>query len=133
MRPQHILVTIAVGAAASPAILHKRCSPLRDEEYQSGHLPPVPCWLAADPACQAFIPQGTDIDVDHDTSSATVRGISAACVSTIAEEHAREKDGRKTYGWTEKIGKLDTSEEGILRITGMSCDTVQQYLQLQHE
>lgn len=133
MQPKTLLISLVAGTAAAPSILRKRCSPIRDEAYQNGYLPPVPCWLTFDPACQPFIPQGTEIEVDHDTSSATVRGISEFCVATIAEEHAREQDGRRTYGWTEKIGNLNTTEEGVLRITGMSCATVEAYQDLRHE
>lgn len=115
---------------ASAATLRKRCSPIVDAEYQNGYLPPVPCWLEPDPACQPFIPEGTELFVDKESNSVILTGVSEGCVETIAEEHRRELDGRKTYGWTENIGKLNTSREGVLVITEMSDETIERYEQL---
>lgn len=132
MRSYLILVALISLAAASPARLYKRCSPVRDEAYQNGYLPPVPCWLTSDPACQPFVPQGSDITVDAAAGSATVTGLSSRCASVIAEEQAREQDGRKTYGWTEKYGTL-AAAGGVLRITGMSPAAVAEYSALRPE
>lgn len=123
----HVVNILGLAAAASAAVLQKRCSPIRDPEYQNGYLPPVPCWLSPSPACQPEIPEGIDIEVDGDAHSAVVRGVSDTCVETILEEQARERDGRKAYGWTANIGKLDVSKKGTLVITEMSDKTVDVY------
>lgn len=114
---------------ASASAIYKRCSPAFDEDYYGGYLPPQPCWFEFDTACEVVVPEGTNILVDACKHKATITGIDDSCVATIAEEHAREKDGRKTYGWTEKYGDLDTSQEGILVITNMSDETVADFLE----
>lgn len=130
---QFIVVTLAAFAAAAPSILQKRCSPVYDEELHNGYKPPQPCWLAFGTACEPYIMADTELTVDAENNKVTVVGISQSCVDDIAEEHAREEDGRKTYGWTEEIGKLDTSEADTLIITEMDDSTIEEYQQLDYQ
>jgi hypothetical protein len=113
--------------------LTKRCSPLRDPEYYLGYLPPVACWQDQDTACQAYLQAGTKLLLDKEHKLAVVYGVSEGCFATIAEELAREKDGRKTYGWEKKHGKLTAIGGGILVISGMSDDTVARYAALKYK
>lgn len=115
-----------IAVAAFP-ILAQACSPLFDEDYYMGFLPPGPCWLEQDPACRSFIREGSELIVDPETNQVTVTGVTETCAETIAEELAREEDGRKTYGWLEEHGQLEVDEEGVLTISEMTDEALERY------
>ena len=65
------------------------------------------------------------IDAAHNL--VIIYGVSESCEADIKEEIARTADGRKNFGWLEKIGKLTLVGDGILVISGMSDETVESY------
>ncbi|KAM0326329.1 hypothetical protein ACHAQA_006929 [Verticillium albo-atrum] len=113
--------------------LVKRCSPIVDPDLHNGFLPPAPCWLTFNSVCQRFLIPGTEITIDDVHGLIVVHGITEECVADIEEEHAREEDGRKTFGWTEEHGKLNPIGDGILVISKVSDETVQKYQSLTYE
>ena len=125
------LATAAALAAATPR-LTKRCSPVYDEDYFGGYLPPVACWHDQDTACQPYIKEGTTMLLDSDHGLAVVYGVSEHCADTIREELARVENGKKTYGWLEKHGRLTLIDGGILVISDMSEDAVGMYEGLEY-
>jgi hypothetical protein len=130
-----LLISIVASlAAASPSahLLHKRCSPAYDPEYLHGYLPPAPCWQTHDPACRAYLREGTEMTLDAAHHLAVVYGVPANCEADIKEEIARTADGRKAYGWLKSIGKLTVVGDGILVISGMSDETVKAYGKLKY-
>ncbi|KAK4149944.1 hypothetical protein C8A00DRAFT_46546 [Chaetomidium leptoderma] len=129
-----LLAVTTTATASSRHQLTKRCSPAYDPDLALGYYPPAPCWQTFDPACQPYIATGTEMTVDAKHKLAVVYGVSASCVAQIAEELAREADGRKNYGWVEKHGWLTVlaaqdGEEGgrTLVISGMSAQAVERY------
>ena len=70
--------------------------------------------------------------LDKKHNLAIVYDVSEDCFSTIAEELARKKDGRKTFGWEEKHGTLTAINGGILVISNMSDDAVARYEKLKY-
>ncbi|KAK3312941.1 hypothetical protein B0H66DRAFT_569225 [Apodospora peruviana] len=127
-----IIVTsiLATGATASPSHLRKRCTPVFDQDLALGYYPPAPCWQEFDPSCQPYIRTGTEMTVDAKHKLAVVFGVSKSCAAEVAEELAREADGRKNYGWVREHGELTLIKGGILVISNMSDDTVKRYRKL---
>ncbi|KAH6637299.1 hypothetical protein F5144DRAFT_454801, partial [Chaetomium tenue] len=107
--------------------LHKRCSPRYDPDLALGYYPPAPCWQTFDTACQPHLATGTEMTLDAPHGLAVVYGLSEYCAAQIAEEKAREADGRKNYGWREEHGLLTVVEGGILVISDMSEEAVARY------
>ncbi|KAK3685245.1 hypothetical protein B0T22DRAFT_442431 [Podospora appendiculata] len=132
MYPVTLLPLLAAFAAASPSQLNKRCSPIYDPAYYHGYLPPVACWLSQDTACRAWLSSGTELLIDAKHNLTVVYGVSSYCFETIAEELARAKDGRKTFGWLEKHGKLNDIGDGTLIISRMSADAIKRYQELKY-
>ncbi|KAH8884076.1 hypothetical protein GQ53DRAFT_597353, partial [Thozetella sp. PMI_491] len=120
----------ALAAIAEAGTLQKRCSPAYDSEYLHGYLPPVPCWQENDPACRPYIAKGTQMTLDPSHNLAIIYGISASCASDITEEISRTRDGRKNFGWLQKIGNLTLLGDGTLIISGMSNGTMEAYKKL---
>lgn len=118
-------------ASASPsAPLAKRCSPAYDPDLARGYYPPAPCWQTFDPSCTPFLAQGTEQTVNAKHRAAVVFGVDEYCAAEIAEELAREKDGRKNYGWVRKHGSLTYVKGGILVISNMTDDAITRYQKL---
>jgi len=65
--------------------------------------------------------------VDAKHNLAIVYGVEKYCAGQIAEELARQKDGRKNNGWLQKHGVLTYIEGGILVISNMTEDAVKRY------
>lgn len=128
-----LLVTLSAAtlAVASPR-LAKRCSPVYDEDYYGGYLPPVACWHDQDTACQPYIKEDTSMLLDADHGLAIIYGVSDTCADTIREELGRGEDGEKTYGWVETHGALTLIEGGILVISGMGDEAVELYEGLEY-
>lgn len=104
----HILPFIAFAATAVSASgsIQKRCSPRHDSEVAHGYYPPAPCWQTFDPACRPFLNPSTQMTLNAQFKTAVVWGVSDYCLSEVDEELAREKDGRKNYGWRVSHGAL---------------------------
>lgn len=128
MHPLRLLALTTAVTASGP--LSKRCSPLYDPELARGYYPPAPCWQTFSPACQPFLAQGTEMTLDAKHKLAVVYGLSTYCAAEIAEELAREADGRKNYDWVQKHGMLTVIDGGILVISNMSDDAVSRYSKL---
>ncbi|GAB1318276.1 hypothetical protein MFIFM68171_08486 [Madurella fahalii] len=127
------LLALAAAAAtlttANP--LQKRCTPVYDPELALGYQPPAPCWQTFDPACQPHLASGTEMTLDAEHRLAVVYGVSADCQGQIAEELAREADGRKNYDWVQKHGSLTVIPgENILVISNMPEQAVERYQSL---
>jgi hypothetical protein len=78
--------------------------------------------------------------LDASQKTAVVYGVSDYCAAEIAEELAREKDGRKNYGWIRTHGNLTFiprktggSGGGILVISDMEDAAVQRYSKLTYQ
>ena len=130
---RNLLIFTAAALATATPRLAKRCSPVYDDDYYGGYLPPVACWHDQDTACQPHIQDGTQMLLDAGHGLAVIYGVSKTCEDTIREELARREDGRKTYGWVENHGDLTLVEEGTLVISGMSKDAVKLYQKLEEE
>lgn len=134
--PSIAVLASAVLAAASPSPLAKRCSPAYDPELARGYYPPAPCWQTFDPSCTAYLAATSEQTVNAKFKSVVVFGVSDYCGAEIAEELAREKDGRKNYGWVKKHGDLNFikgkggENSGILVISNMSDEAIQRYQKL---
>ncbi len=121
------------------AALTKRCSPAYDPDLALGYMPPAPCWQTFDPACQPYLAAGTEMTLDAKHRAAVVYGVSASCASEIAEELAREHDGRKNYGWVQKHGWLTVVEphgsagQRFLVISEMRDEVVERYAKLTYK
>lgn len=126
------IVSVLALASASPPKLAPRCSPLRDPAFYNGYVPPVACWQAQDTGCRAYIQPGTDLYIDPKLRLAIVSGVKSYCFDTIKEEQTRELDGRRTYGWRERHGKLTDIGNGILIISEMSDATIKAYQALRY-
>lgn len=124
------IVLAAIAAAASASPLEKRCSSVYDPAYNHNMRPPAPCWLTFDSSCYSFIAPNTELYIDKKHGLVLVFGMSRYCSADIAEELAREKDGRKIYGWTEQHGKLTDLGGGQLVISNMTADAVEFYEKL---
>lgn len=124
-----IISLLAATAAASPN-LAKRCSPAYDPELALGYYPPAPCWQTFDPACRPYLRDETEMTLDAQHKLAVVYGVSTSCQAEIAEELARQADGRKNYGWLEKHGRLTVIPGNILVISSMSDAAVDRYSKL---
>ncbi|TLS31452.1 hypothetical protein PpBr36_03475 [Pyricularia pennisetigena] len=125
MQLLNILPFITLATAAT---LQKRCSPERDEAYYQGYLPPAPCWQSFTTACQPILAPWTEMYVSSNRSTAVVFGVEGHCFDTIKEEQARAADGRKTYGWEQKHGKLTrVGDSDVLVISNMSKEAVERY------
>ncbi|EAQ90256.1 hypothetical protein CHGG_02191 [Chaetomium globosum CBS 148.51] len=107
-----VLTTTATPTGSTPPPLHKRCSPRYDPDLALGYYPPAPCWQTFDTACQPHLAPGTEMTLDAPHGLAVVYGLSENCAAQIAEEKAREADGRKNYGWKEEHGLLTVVEGG---------------------
>ncbi|KAL2754123.1 hypothetical protein ACRALDRAFT_2020984 [Sodiomyces alcalophilus JCM 7366] len=107
------------------------CVPFYDPEYYRGHRPPVACWQDHGVTCRPYIHPNTRLRVFPESNLAVVVGITEDCANTIAEEKARDQDGRKTYGWLQKHGKLETICNTLV-ISEMSDAAVQEYLALEY-
>jgi hypothetical protein len=131
--PTLALTTLLTLATATPSKLAKRCSPRRDPDLPHGYYPPAPCWQTFDPACRPYLSAGTTMTLDAEHGLAVVYGLSESCAAEIAEELARDADGRKNYGWEEEHGRMTVIEpsgaveERILVLSGMSERAVQKY------
>jgi hypothetical protein len=119
-----------VATTTTPTQLFKRCSIAHDPELPRGYNPPAPCWQDFDSACHPRLAVGTETTVDAKHKLAIVYGVGDSCTAEVAEELAREADGRKNYGWVRKHGSLTLIKGGILIISGMSDEAVQRYLNL---
>ncbi|KAM7201070.1 hypothetical protein V8F33_003482 [Rhypophila sp. PSN 637] len=127
------LLATATLISASPSTsfkLSKRCSPARDPELARGYYPPAPCWQTFDPSCTPYLLQETEQVVNANRKAVVVFGVSTYCAAEIAEELAREKDGRKNYGWTKTHGQLTYVDGGILVISNMTDAAVARYQKL---
>ncbi|ROT34476.1 hypothetical protein SODALDRAFT_329729 [Sodiomyces alkalinus F11] len=82
------------------------CSPMYNPDYYGNFRPPVACWHGQDTMCRPYIRAGTQQLLLPDENVVVVVPLSETCIATIAEEHAREQDGRLTYGWTQQHGNL---------------------------
>lgn len=120
---------VLLPAAAAASSLLKRCSPIRDPELNHGYLPPAPCWQTFNTACQPFLSTENEMTLDVKHGLAIIFGLSDSCKADVEEELAREKDGRKTYGWTQKHGTLTVIEgkQRLLVISGMTQEAVDRY------
>ena len=118
------------AATTTTLQLHKRCSIASDPELPRGHNPPAPCWQDFDSTCRPRLAPGTETSVDAKHKLTIVYGVKDSCAAEVAEELAREADGRKNYGWVHKHGNLTLIKGGILIISGMSDEAVQRYLNL---
>lgn len=123
-------LTTATPATNQP--LHKRCSPRYDPDLALGYYPPAPCWQTFDTACRPHLARETELTLDAPHGLAVVYGLTDNCAAQIAEEKAREADGRKNYGWREEHGVLTVVEGGILVISGMSEEAVGRYAALEY-
>ncbi|KAK3299670.1 uncharacterized protein B0H64DRAFT_371984 [Chaetomium fimeti] len=112
--------------------IQKRCSPRYDPELALGYYPPAPCWQTFDTACRPHLARDTEMTLDAPHALAVVYGLSENCAEQIAEEKAREVDGRNNYGWREEHGVLTVVEGGILVISGMSEEAVERYQGLEY-
>lgn len=128
----HLLaLTAAAATLAAGNPLQKRCSPVYDPDLALGYVPPAPCWQTFDPACQPYLASGTEMTVDAEHRLAVVYGVSANCQDQIAEELAREADGRKNNGWVQNHGSLTVIPgEDTLVISNMPEETVEKYQSL---
>lgn len=108
------------------------CLPPYDPDYYRNHLPLVPCWQEQDSMCRPYIDRNTEMLVFPESNFVVVLPISNDCANTIAEEKARELDGRKTYGWREKHGQLDVLRDTLI-ISNMTDAVVQEYLNLEYQ
>ncbi|KAM7212144.1 hypothetical protein V8F06_012469 [Rhypophila decipiens] len=125
-----LLATATLTSATPSSKLSKRCSPRYDPDLARGYYPPAPCWQTFDPSCTAFLAQGTEQTVNANRKAVVVFGVSTYCAAEIAEELAREKDGRKNYGWTKTHGQLTYVDGGILVISNMTDAAVARYQKL---
>lgn len=125
-----VALLAAMAAAASALVLTKRCSPLYDPEYHHGYRRPAPCWLTFDTSCYNYIAIGSELYINKNLRLVIVTNVSASCSADIAEELAREKDGRKTNEWTKYHGRLNDIGGGILVISAMDDDALQFYEKL---
>ncbi|KAF3351283.1 hypothetical protein HYQ45_016943 [Verticillium longisporum] len=125
----YALALSALLPLASAGLI-KRCTPISDPDVAGGVIPPAPCWLTFNAACERFIAPDTELTIDETHNLIVVHGISEECVADIEEEHARKADGRKTFGWTEEHGKLHPIGGGILVISDVADETIQQYQSL---
>ncbi|KAM7204246.1 hypothetical protein V8F20_003659 [Naviculisporaceae sp. PSN 640] len=135
--PSIALLAGAALAIATPSpSLVKRCSPAWDPDLPKGYYPPAPCWQTFDPSCTAYLASQTEQTVNAKFKSVVVFGVSEYCGAEIAEELAREKDGRKNYGWVKTHGNLDFikgkggENGGILVISNMTDAAVARYQRL---
>ncbi|KAL8285151.1 hypothetical protein RB597_002307 [Gaeumannomyces tritici] len=121
-----LLATAATAATAH--VLTKRCSPYPNPDMYLGYDPPSPCWHTHTTACVNHIMNGTEQYVSESRHTAVIFPVSDYCFGYIAEEQAREADGRVTWGWRKKHGKL-TRVPGtdILVITEMTDEAVKRY------
>lgn len=71
------------------------------------------------------------LDAKH--KLAVIYGVSDSCAAEVAEELAREVDGRKNYGWVRKHGNLTIIKGGILVISNMTDEAVERYSKLTYE
>jgi hypothetical protein len=138
--PTLALTTLLTLATASPpSKLTKRCSPPRDPDLPHGYYPPAPCWQSFDTACKPHLSADTTMTLDAEHGLAVVYGVSSYCAAEIAEEQARDADGRKNYGWEEQHGRMTVIEpsgavaERILVLSGMSALAVQKYAALTYQ
>ncbi|KLU88935.1 hypothetical protein MAPG_07916 [Magnaporthiopsis poae ATCC 64411] len=123
-----ILLAGTVSAVSSGHILAKRCSPMPDPNVKNGYFPPAPCWHTFTPDCKNHIAPSTEQYVSAARHTAVIMGVSDYCFKDIEEEQAREADGRATWGWTKKHGKLTrVPNTNILVITEMPDDAVKAY------
>lgn len=124
---------VATAASASPSLLAKRCSPVYDPDLALGYYPPAPCWQTFDPSCTAYLSRDTEMTLDTKHKLAIVFGVNQYCAGQIAEELARQKDGRKNNGWLQKHGVLTYIDGGILVISNMTDDAVKRYGKLTYK
>ena len=136
----HLLTaTTLLLPLTTAAALTRRCSPAYDPDLALGYVPPAPCRQTFDPACQPHLAAGTEMTVDARQGAAVVYGVSASCAAEIAEELARERDGRKNYGWVQKHGWLTVVEprgsggQRFVVISEMQDEVVERYAKLTYK
>ncbi|ROT34475.1 hypothetical protein SODALDRAFT_364402 [Sodiomyces alkalinus F11] len=124
--------TMKFALAASLIGMTLACPPPAPRpEYQGGYIRLIPCWWEQAGYCLPWLDPNTQQQVFPDQNFVVVVGISDACVGVIAEEHARELDGRPTYGWTEQHGQ-QTVIGNTLVITGMTDLVIQRYQNMRY-
>ena len=126
------MVSFKAFLVLATAAITQACSPLYDPDVPGGYYPPVACWQEQDTACQAWIPRNTDLVVDAKHHMAIAFNVTKYCADQIAEELARQADGRKNFNWTAKHGKLNYIGDGILVISKMSDEAVKTYQGLKY-
>lgn len=123
-----ILLAGAVSALTPGHILAKRCSPMPNANVKGGYIPPAPCWHTFTPDCVNHIPKNAEQYVSASRHTAVIMGVADHCFADIAEEQAREADGRATWGWTKTHGKMTrVPNTDILVLTEMPDDAVKGY------
>jgi len=127
----HILPVLALATAVTASgPIQKRCSPNYDPDVAHGYYPPAPCWQTFDPACQPFLNENTEMTLNAKYKTAVVYGVSSYCLAEVEEELARERDGRKNFGWREIHGALTPIPGGILVISNMTDAAFTRYTKL---
>ncbi|KAK0738972.1 hypothetical protein B0T18DRAFT_423306 [Schizothecium vesticola] len=132
----HILPIFALAATVTASgLIQKRCSPRSDPDVAHGYYPPAPCWQTFDPACRPFLDPSSQMTLNAQFKTAVVWGVSNYCLAEVEEELARERDGRKNYGWREIHGALTPLPSlapgaGILVIANMTDAAFTRYTKL---